>query len=222
MLLLFPNTQRQGVLMTPDGPCVGPQTAHSSTSGDFLTIVTPAAITGYGQIMEAGGGGWGLYGCFEKMCEIGVWVLRLLAQLGVYCAGDWAPYWHPWSPPLTQKLCSTPCVFLSTSFSLRHLPLLLSLTLSHPVSAHLPPPVLLSLRSPVGVHWIHTNSCEWRQVIKAVFHISVWKHVIQEPPKPCPIYVCRWQRPVRAEFSVLEWLKWKFPSHNQLSPYIRI
>lgn len=147
MLLLFYNTQRQGVLMTPDGPCVSPRTAHSCTTEDFLAIVTQAAITGHGQSIEAGGGGWGLYGRFEKMCEIGVWVLRVLAQSGVYCADGWAPYWHPWSPPLTQKLCSAPCVFfLSTSFSLRHHPLSLSLTPSHAVSVHLPAPASFSLR----------------------------------------------------------------------------
>lgn len=159
-------------------PAWVPQTAHSCTTEDFLAIVTPAAITGYGQSREAGGG---LYGCFEKMCEIGVWVLRVLAQSGVYCAGGWAPYWHPWSLPLTQKLCSAPCVFfLSTSFSLRHLPLLLSLTPLPPVSVRLRPSAPLSLResgqssrSPVGVCWIHTNSCEWRQVTLAVFHVSV-------------------------------------------------
>lgn len=133
------------------------------------------------RVGRRGGGGWGLYGCFEKMCEIGVWVLRVLAQSGVYCAGGWAPYWHPWSLPLTQKLCSTPCVFfLSTPFSLRHLPLLLSLTPLPPVSVRLPPSAPSSLwesgqssRSPVGVYWIHTNSCEWRQVTLAVFHIVV-------------------------------------------------
>ncbi len=73
--------------MAPDGPCVSPRTAPSCTTEGFLAIVTPAAITGHGQSVEAGGGGGcGLYGCFEKMCEIGVWVLRVLAQLGVYCA----------------------------------------------------------------------------------------------------------------------------------------
>lgn len=111
MLPLSSNTQRQGVLMAPDGPWASPRTAPSCTAEDFLAIVIPATITGHGQSIDVGGGGCGLDGCFEKMCEIGVWVLRVLAQLGVYCADGWAPYWHPWSPPLTQKLCSAPCVF---------------------------------------------------------------------------------------------------------------
>lgn len=86
----------------------------------FSLLSPPAAITWARPECGGGGGvgwgGWGLYGCFEKMCEIGVWVLRVLAQLGVYCAEGWAPYWHPWSPPLTQKLCSAPCVFFVNFF----------------------------------------------------------------------------------------------------------
>lgn len=89
----------------------------------FSLLSPPAAITWARPECGGGGGvgwgGWGLYGCFEKMCEIGVWVLRVLAQLGVYCAEGWAPYWHPWSPPLTQKLCSAPCVFFVNFFLTR-------------------------------------------------------------------------------------------------------
>ena len=57
MLLLSPNTQRQGVLMAPDGPCVSPWTAPSCTTEGFLAIVTPAAITGHVQSEEVEGGG---------------------------------------------------------------------------------------------------------------------------------------------------------------------
>ena len=49
MSLLFSNIQRQGVLMTPDGPCVSPLMVHSHTAEDFLAIVTLAAITGHSQ-----------------------------------------------------------------------------------------------------------------------------------------------------------------------------
>lgn len=47
-----------------------------------------AAIRGHNQSteVEAGGDGCELHDCFEKMCEMGAWVLRVLAQLGVYCA----------------------------------------------------------------------------------------------------------------------------------------
>lgn len=72
--------------MAPDGPWVSPRTAPSCSAEGFLAIVTQAAITERGKSVVAGGGGCGLYGCFERMCEIGVWVLRVLAQLGVYCA----------------------------------------------------------------------------------------------------------------------------------------
>lgn len=41
MSLLSSNTQRQGVLMAPDGPCVSPPTAPSRTTECFLAIVTP-------------------------------------------------------------------------------------------------------------------------------------------------------------------------------------
>lgn len=121
MSLLSSNTQRQGVLMAPDGPCVSPPTAPSRTTEGFLAIVPPPGCNHVSTARAwrwrgVGWGGWGLYGCFEKMCEIGVWVLRVLAQLGVYCAEGWAPYWHPWSPPLTQKLCSAPCVFFVNFF----------------------------------------------------------------------------------------------------------
>lgn len=134
----------------PDGPCVSPRTAPSRTTEGFLAIVTRAAITGHSLSMEAGGGGWSLYGCFEKMCEIGVWVLRVLAQLGVYCAEGWAPYWHPWSPPLTQKLCSAPCVFFVNLFltTPSH-----SLTFSSLVSLNLPSSAPLSL-------WVRAKESE--------------------------------------------------------------
>lgn len=105
----------------PDGPCVSPWTAPSCTTEGFLAIVTQLQSQGTARVWWWGvGGGCGLCGFFEKMCEIGVWVLRVLSQLGVYCAEGWAPYWHPWSPPLTQKLCSAPCVFFCqtlTTFS---------------------------------------------------------------------------------------------------------
>lgn len=55
MLLLYSNTQRQGVLMAPDGPCVSPRTVSSCTTKGFLAIVTPATIMGHGQSMEKGG-----------------------------------------------------------------------------------------------------------------------------------------------------------------------
>lgn len=104
MLQLFPNTQRQGV---PVAPAWVPQWPISCTTEDFLSIVTPAAITGFladyagvGEVNET------CADAFEKMCEIGVRVLSVLAQLGVYCARGWVPYWHPWSLPLTLKLCS--------------------------------------------------------------------------------------------------------------------
>lgn len=123
----------------PDGPwwplCEsldGPYLHHWG----FSRYCHQAAVTG--QSIEAGRGGWGLYGCFEKMCEIGAWVLRVLAQLGVYCAQGWAPYWHPWSLPLTQKLCSAPCVFFVNLFlTTLSLPLFLSPSLAPNIS--LPP-----------------------------------------------------------------------------------
>lgn len=83
----------------------------------FFSLLSPRLQSrGTGRVCRRGGGGCGLYGCFEKMCEIGVWVLRVLARLGVYCAEGWAPYWHPWSPPLTHKLCYAPCVFFVNVF----------------------------------------------------------------------------------------------------------
>lgn len=117
VLPLFHNTQRQGVLMTPNGSCVSPQTAHSCAAEDFLAIVhRRPQPRWHGQSFGGGGGEWGLQGCFEKMCEIGVWVLRVFAPSGVYCAEGWAPYRHPWSPPLTHKLFFVPCVFFVSLF----------------------------------------------------------------------------------------------------------
>lgn len=97
-------------------PCVGPRRPPVTLVG-VSRHCQLAAITGQNQSteVEAGGDGCELHGCFEKMCEMGVWVLRVLAQLEVYCAEGWAPYWHPWSPPLTLKLCLARCVFLSAS-----------------------------------------------------------------------------------------------------------
>lgn len=135
MLPLSPNTQRQGVLMAPDGPW-WPPLAPAWVPGWSLvaplrvfSLLSPSCNHG-GKGIAAGGGGCGLYGCFEKMCEIGVWVLRVLAQLGVYCAEGWAPYWHPWSPPLTEEFCSAPCFFFFVSRLLTTLSLSLFLSLS--------------------------------------------------------------------------------------------
>lgn len=43
--------------MTPNGPCVSPQTAHSCTTEDFLAIVHPATTTAVAQSEFRGGGG---------------------------------------------------------------------------------------------------------------------------------------------------------------------
>lgn len=175
MLLLFPNTQRQGVLMTPDGPCVGPQTAHSSTSGDFLTIVTPTAITGVWPDYGGGGRWMRLVWVFWKDVWNRSMGIKGLGSVGGLLCWRLSPLLASMISSIdTEAVLRSLCVFVNLFLTLPSP----SLTLSHPVSAHLPPPVLLSLRSPVGVHWIHTNSCEWRQVIFAVFHIRVWRHVI--------------------------------------------
>lgn len=42
--------------MTPNGPCVSPQTAHSCATGDFLAIVTAGPQIA-GARPEFGGGG---------------------------------------------------------------------------------------------------------------------------------------------------------------------
>ena len=126
MLLLSSNTQRQGV----HGPWESPWMAPSCTTEGFLAIVTRLQSQGMARALRLGEVDVELCGCFEKMCEIGVWVLRVLAQLGVYCAGGWAPYWHPWSPPLTEKLCSAPCVCVFFCQPLSHC----SLSLSPPLS----------------------------------------------------------------------------------------
>lgn len=112
----------------------GPWTAPSCTTEDFLAIVTPAAITGHVQSEEVEGGGVDV-ACMGALKRCVKWVLRVLAQLGVYCAEGWAPYWHPWSPPLTQKLCSAPCVFFVNLFLTTSSP---SLAFSHSLVS-LPP-----------------------------------------------------------------------------------
>lgn len=156
MLLLSYNTQRQGVLMAhvwvlPKAPLL-----HHL---EFHAIVSKLPE----HVGRGGRDGCGLYGCFAKMCEMGVWVLRVLAQLGVYCPEDWDPCWHPWSPPLTQKLCFTPSVFLSTSFSLSRF---LSVTCTIPFFSFLfalshSKRIWRVLLAAVSFNWIHT----WRLVV---------------------------------------------------------
>ena len=61
MSLLSSNTQRQGVLMAPDGPCVSPPTAPSRTTEGFLAIVPPPRLQSreHSQSVEVEGGGVG-------------------------------------------------------------------------------------------------------------------------------------------------------------------
>lgn len=142
----------------PDGSCMSPPDGPLAAPLGVSRHCLQAA-----RACRPGGDGCGLYGCFAKMCEMGVWVLRVLAQLGVYCAEDWDPCWHPWSPPLTQKLCFTPSVFLSASFSLS---LFLSVACVIPFFSFLfalshSKRIWRVLLAAVWFNWIHT----WRLVV---------------------------------------------------------
>lgn len=92
-------------------PCEHPPPPHQVAPLRIFSLLSPPLQSRGSYQTKQPWGRWTRLApaLLKKMCEIGVWVLSVLSRLGVYCAGGWAPYWHPWSLPLTSQLRSAPC-----------------------------------------------------------------------------------------------------------------